>query len=306
MTYGLPLSRSVENSPPSWSGAVSSGTRSPMSSIASADGDFRRSRAVFEHPDDLGIRRLDVPAGGVGVRRPDPTVGIEVDLARVRDAGRQRIDHELLGCGIEAQQRVGVGAADPHRVRAPIDVQRVWGLAPRRVGRQGPRLELLRLRVEARHQAGAEAGYPEIAFRVEAQTARSRERGIEELVSSGVRIDPSDAMDVQLTEPDTAVGGDVDAVWHRQHRAFRDGLRLRNPLAEAEEPRGRAHRERLRPRAGRQADDPLLTGLRIDHPDLIRYGQCEPDASLLIKAQRVRIEAVLQIDQPPRFRLGIE
>src|SRR5205085_4507608 len=95
----------VENSPPSWSGAVSSGTWSPTFSIASTGGHFRRCRAVLEQPDDLRARGLDVPAGGIRVRSPDAAVGIEIDLARVGHAGRQRIDHELLGRRIEAHQR---------------------------------------------------------------------------------------------------------------------------------------------------------------------------------------------------------
>src|SRR5439155_7157039 len=98
----------------------------------------------------------------------------EVDLARVGDARRQRVDGEALARRLEAHEGVRLRAADPDRVGAPVDVQGVGGLAAARLDRQVPGAEGARPRVEAAEDARAEAGDPESAPRVEAQPPRRR------------------------------------------------------------------------------------------------------------------------------------
>src|SRR5439155_23897116 len=166
---------------------------------------------------DVRVLALDVPARCIRVRGPNAALVVEVDLASVSDTRGQRVDDELLGRGIEADERVGVRAADPHATGRALDVQRVRRLGPLGLRRQLPGPELPGGRVEAGDQPRAEAWYPEIAPRIEAQATRSRKRRVDELVRAGFRIDPTDPVDVQLAEPDAAVGRDVDAIGQR-HR----------------------------------------------------------------------------------------
>src|SRR5438094_3511027 len=127
-----------------------------------------RSHALAE-PEDVRVLALDVPAGCIRIRRPDAALVVEVDLARVGHARRQRVDDELLRRGIEADERVGVRTADPHATGAALDVQRVRRLGPLGLRRQIPGPKLTGAWIEAGDQPRAEAWYPEIAPRIEAQ-----------------------------------------------------------------------------------------------------------------------------------------
>src|SRR5262249_31532227 len=250
--------------------------------------------SVQLQPDELRRRTLDLPGGQVRVGGPDRTLGVEVDLARVGDTRRKRVDREVLRGGIEAHEGLRLGGADPDRVGPPVDVEGVGCLAAPRLDGQLPGVELPRARIEAGEDTRAEAGNPEVATRIEAEAARRAERGVDHPDVAALGIEPADAMRVQLAEPHPAIRRDVDAVGDGQLGSVSGALWIEvDGRADPEEPGDRAHGEALLPGPCRQEVRAAFAGRGVEHRDLVRYRQRVPDPAAAIEAQRVRIEPLL-------------
>src|SRR5207247_8045011 len=78
--------------------------------------------------------------GLVGFARPDVAVGVEDDLAHEAAARRDRVGAEALARRLEADERVGRRAGDPHVARLSVRIEGVRLLrvaVARRPGRSG-------------------------------------------------------------------------------------------------------------------------------------------------------------------------
>src|SRR4029453_3153424 len=130
----------------------------------------------------------------------------------------EREGREPPALRLVANQRVGVGAVDPHLTVLPVRVQvvrRLGGSETRGTanpGGHGIDLPALGRRIETTEHARAVARNPGDTVLIRGEPPRSVEGGTPRLQRVGSGIEASDAIAEQLRPPDAVVGSAVTAV----------------------------------------------------------------------------------------------
>ena len=145
-----------------------------LDDAVATDGGLRRQLDLDELAAPLPLLHVRL----VGLAGPRVAVGIEDDLAHEAAARRHRVGAEALARRVEADERVGRRAGDPHVARLPVRIEGVRLLrvaVARRSGRPGREvvdLPALDRGIEAAEDTRAVSRYPDDAVGPDAEAAR--------------------------------------------------------------------------------------------------------------------------------------